>query len=148
MDGFYQNVGYYPAPPPPSNPVNTPVRTYVPYSNSAGNISNSTGALRPPNFSNSMLQRGPPPNLNPSYLNEGSAQHWHENRLQSQLQFPQAQINQNLMRQEAKMLEMQDELRRREERAALMMRKEQNFPGKLRKRNTVSRLNLLPIVKL
>ena len=128
-DRFYQNVGYYPPPPPPpSNPANMPVRTYIPSSSSVGNISanNAFGAFRPPP-PNTMFPRGPPPNLNTGNLNGSSSHHLQQ---QQWLRSQQPHLSQNLLRQEAKMLEMQDELRRREERAALMMSKaQQSYPG-------------------
>ncbi|ODN06354.1 Afadin [Orchesella cincta] len=131
---FYQNVGFYPPPPPPpTNPANMPVRTYIPYSNSTGNIS-SQAAFRSPSGGGSHISphypgypgvRAPPPNLNasvPSNLN------WQQ-RMNATAHHPQHQqnhgVSRDLLRQEAKMLEMQDELRRREERAALMMSKQQ-----------------------
>jgi afadin len=149
---FYQNVGFYPPPPPPpSNPANMPVRTYIPYSSSTGNISSSAaGGFRSPTGSHTSAnqyppvaggsgyphQPGPPrqqapPNLNtsmPGNLNwtrPNPAGH-HQNPP------PTHGVNRDLLRQEAKMLEMQDELRRREERAAIMMSKaqQQNYPPK------------------
>lgn len=143
---FYQNVGFYPPPPPPpSHPANMPVRTYIPYSSSTGNISSSASGFRSPVGQHQPMQyypgggsngphpsnypgpRPPPPNLNssvPGNLN------WARNLQQGQ-QPQQPGVNRDLLRQEAKMLEMQDELRRREERAAIMMSKaQQNYPSR------------------
>lgn len=140
---FYQNVGFYPPPPPPpANSANMPVRTYIPYSNSTGNISSSTAFRSPGSGGNHMSPhypgypgvRAPPPNLNasvPSNLNwqqQQQQQHRmnHTGHLPPQQQMQQNHgVSRDLLRQEAKMLEMQDELRRREERAALMMSKQQ-----------------------
>ncbi|XP_021958494.1 afadin isoform X3 [Folsomia candida] len=133
---FYQNVGFYP-PPAPTHPANVPVRTYIPYSNSTGNISSSASSgFRSPigqhqpmpgqyypgsnGPSNYPGPRPPPPNLNtsvPGNLNWARAQ-------QQQQHHPQQGVNRDLLRQEAKMLEMQDELRRREERNAIMLNKQ------------------------
>jgi len=67
---------------------------------------------------------------NPNGISQQLFQQQQQWQRAQQLQQHPAQINQNLLRQEAKMLEMQDELRRREERAALMMNKaQQNYPG-------------------
>ncbi|CAG7837490.1 unnamed protein product [Allacma fusca] len=152
---YYQNVGFYPPPPPPPNPnpANMPLRTYIPYSNSSGNIPGGAPTSHLPN-SSSMPQfrpapgggsyRGPPPNLN---TNSAANLNWQRQQQQQQQQMgiSQQQIGMNqqqiglhrdLMRQEAKMLEMQDELRRREERAALMMTKAQQQQNRFTPRFT------------
>jgi len=139
---FYQNIGFYPTPPTmsspstpthhprPLNPADVPVRTYIPYSNSTGNISNrNSHTLGSPGGPPVMFghPRGPPPsgvmppahqlnNSMPSNLNN-----WSKN---GQLPPTSGLFHRDLLRQEAKMLEMQDELRRREERAVMMMSKQ------------------------
>lgn len=138
---FYQNVGFYPPPPvPPANSATMPVRTYIPYSNSTGNISSSAAFRSPSGGGNPMNPhypgypgvRAPPPNLNasvPSNLNWQQQQRINQNSHLPPHQQQQIQqnhgVSRDLLRQEAKMLEMQDELRRREERAAIMMSKQQ-----------------------
>jgi len=178
---FYQNVGFYPPPPvvpPPSNPANMPVRTYIPYSNSTGNISSSGGGgfrsptgnhsganmFHPPvgNNSGGFQQHHPgpsssrhqgPPNLNtsmPGNLNwarsnaaAGQQQQQHNPGNPIVMSQPHNTMNRDLLRQEAKMLEMQDELRRREERAAIMMNKaqQQSYPQKQQQQQHVQQIS-------
>ena len=150
---YYQNVGFYPPPPPPPNnvnPANMPLRTYIPYSNSAGNLQPGTsphltpsgGSLtqQPPQFRQlpgaGGSYRGPPPNLN-TQSSLGNL-NWQQQQQRQQLGLNQQMglHHRDLMRQEAKMLEMQDELRRREERAALMMTKAQQHQNRYTPRFT------------